>query len=89
MRNVAKRQTLVSFPGGEGYMWASENFVVEPRRRSWPYEPTNLERLAEAAGIDGNEYRLLLAEAIQARRRVRGAAWERLDNRFEKRAGCD
>jgi len=64
----------------------SENFLPEPRRRSWPGPPTKLERIAERAGIDGDEYRLLLSEAIQARRREVGAAWEALDKRLDKRA---
>ena len=83
---MAKRRQVVSAGPVAGTVWATDEFLPEPRRRTWPYAPTKLERLAEAAGIDGDEYRLLLAEAIQARRRERGAAWERFDNLLEKRA---
>jgi hypothetical protein len=69
-----------------GTIWMSENFFEAPRRRSWSGPMTRLERIAENAGIDGDEYRFLLADAIQARRREVGAAWERLDTMLDKRA---
>jgi hypothetical protein len=83
---VAKRRQVVSIGPVSGTIWASENFLAEPRRRSWPGPPTKLERIAERSGIDGEEYRLLLADAIQARRREVGAAWERFDNLLDKHA---
>ena len=57
-----------------------------PRRASWPGPMTRLERLAERMGVDSHEYRELLQDAVQGRLRARGAAWERLDNRLDKRA---
>ena len=69
-----RRQAPVVGPVAGAICWVSEDFVAEPRRRSWPGPVTRLERIAEAAGFDSEEYRLLLAEAIQARRRERGAA---------------
>ena len=82
---MAKRRQVVSAGPVAGTVWATDDFLPEPRRRSWPYAPTKLERLAEAAGIDGDDYRLLLAEAIQARRRERGSAWEGLERTLHKR----
>jgi hypothetical protein len=41
---------------------------------------------ANAAGMDDEELRSLLHDAVQERLRERGAAWERLDTTLEKRA---
>ena len=47
----------------------------EPRRRSWPHEPTRLEILATRMGIDDEALRALLQGEIQRRLRERGEAW--------------
>jgi hypothetical protein len=86
---VAKRQTPVAIGPVTGTIWMSENFLAEPRRRSWPGPVTRLEQLAEAAGIDGDEYRMLLAEAVQARLRERGDAWRNLESTLEERVRRD
>jgi hypothetical protein len=67
---VAKRQTPVAIGPVTGTIWMSENFLAEPRRRSWPGPVTRLEQLAEAAGIDGDEYRMLNARGASPARRV-------------------
>ena len=40
----------------------------EPRRRSWPYEPTRLEIIATRMGIDDEDLRELLRDEIERRR---------------------
>jgi hypothetical protein len=47
--------------------WGSENFW-QPPRRSWPYPPTRLERIAESMGIGDEELRELLRAEIELRR---------------------
>jgi hypothetical protein len=69
------------------FLIADSDEWSQPRRRSWPYAPTRLERLAEKEGVDPDLFRWLLADAIQERLCTRGRAWEALDNRLEKRAG--
>jgi hypothetical protein len=81
---VAKRRQAVPGPI-DGVIWMSSNFFEEPKRRSWPGPVTRLERIAERAGLNGDEYRMLLREAIQARLREKGEAWERLDRTLEMR----
>jgi len=51
---------------GPGF-WASPNFW-QPPRRSWPYPPTRLERIAASMGIDDEELRELLRAEIERRR---------------------
>ena len=41
---------------------------ADRRRRSWPYPPTDLERLAESAGLDDDELRASLRRQIAERR---------------------
>lgn len=67
-------------------IWASDNFGWAPPYRSWPHPPTELEVLATRMGIGDEELRELLRDEIQRRLRERGAAWEKLDNRLEKRS---
>jgi hypothetical protein len=64
-----------------------ERLFGPPRRRSWPWPPTRLERLAETMGVHDEELRSLLRDATQARLRERGEAWHKLDVTLEKRAG--
>jgi hypothetical protein len=65
-------------------LWGSDNFSVAPYR-SWPGPPSELEVMARRAGVGDEELRELLRDEIQRRLRERGEAWERLDNRLEKR----
>ena len=46
--------------------------VGDPHRRSWPYPPTRLERLAKRAGIGDEDLRAWLYEEL-GRRRMNGA----------------
>ena len=41
---------------------------ADRRRRSWPYPPTDLERLAERAGLDDDELRASLRRQVAERR---------------------
>jgi hypothetical protein len=59
------------------------------RRRSWPWPATRLEVIAQRMGIDDEELRQLLRDAIQRRLRERGEAWEKLDRVLEMRAKGD
>jgi hypothetical protein len=47
--------------------WSSPNFW-QPPRRSWPYAPTRLERIAEKYGVDDETFRELLRAEIERRR---------------------
>jgi hypothetical protein len=44
--------------------------------------------LAERLGLGDEELRQLLRDEIQRRLREKGEAWERLDNRLERRVDC-
>jgi hypothetical protein len=81
---VARKAPEPARIAGSGFIFGSENFW-EPPRRSWPHPPTELEVLATRAGLDDEELRALLHDAIQQRLREKGQACERLDNRLEKR----
>jgi hypothetical protein len=67
-------------------LWLPADLFEEPKRRSWPGPVTRLERIAEKAGVDPEEYRLWLEAEIQRRLRARGDAWKQLDETLEKRA---
>jgi hypothetical protein len=82
---VAKRRLAISTGPVTGSIWASSNFWVPPYR-SYPHPPTQLEQLASRLGISDEDLRASLREQIQRRLRERGAAWEALDNRLDKRA---
>jgi len=66
-------------------LWMSSNFWTTPRRRSWTWQSTRLEVLATRAGLDDRELRDLLEREVQRRLRVRGGAWDRLDETLAKR----
>lgn len=65
-------------------LWLPAMFT-EPRRRSWPHEPTRLEILATRMGIDDETFRQLLRDEVQRRLRERGEAWDKLDRTLEMR----
>jgi hypothetical protein len=50
----------------ETAFWTSPNFW-RPPPRSWPWPPTKLERIAEAAGLDDEHVRAILYAEIERR----------------------
>jgi hypothetical protein len=81
---VLKRRSIPTVAQSE--LWVRTSMFHDPRRRSWPYEPTRLEVLATRLGIGDEELRELLRDEIQRRLRERGDAWKQVDETLEKRA---
>jgi hypothetical protein len=68
-------------------LWLRGGYWQQPPRpyRSWPHPMDRLERIAFRLGINDDELRELLRDAIQQRLRENGLAWEKLDRVLEMR----
>jgi len=82
---VAREQSGVGKIAGSDVLWGSDNFW-QPPYRSYPHPPTELEQMASRLGIDDDEFRALIHDAIQRRLREKGEAWDKLDRTLEMRA---
>jgi hypothetical protein len=63
---IAKIASMLDVPKVM-HVWVEGDW--EPHRRSWPYPPTRLERLAQQAGVDDEALRAWLYEEVARRRR--------------------
>jgi hypothetical protein len=58
----------------DGRLWVSAAHFWQTPRRSWPWPSAQLERLAAKLGIDAEQLRALLRDAIQQRLREHAVA---------------